>query len=401
MTFAVKSLYPSVDTEAIVTALLIVVAVRSFEHVLKQLLTSGGKERVSTSQYALAAAVDQAWNPLNYVPWLRGRPDFKIETGPPKYSQGRRRIHLQRATIAIIIMLLSLIAEAAFFWGTQTKDVDLTNDLLQIAVNTTNANTGMQIVRRECKPIEVKEGRAHLKAVFSVCNIQKGIVPTQNPENINATIQRKQYAIGVATRQGLQDVESWATFTLLMQKQQNLVVRLNGKLQEETKKEVLAYYRGQGCVVSEPADVTNLKLSNCKNRVDPFEPLKIIVDFMKVWQDGPAGDVGTINGDNILVSAGDVNVGVISRQNFTAVAVLAITATLFVLSFVCTAFVADDTAEVVACMLRERTGQDPTTPTVAMGEGEVRIKRSFNDETQEWYIGTVVPDGYEEKTEGQ
>ncbi len=146
-------------------------------------------------------------------------------------------------------------------------------------------------------------------------------------------------------------------------------------------------------------DVSNILLRNCRRPVDPFEALQIIVDYIAVWQDGEPGDVGTENGKSIFVSPGDIVVGHIFRQNFTTTGILAITMTLLVLSFVLHAFVPDDNTEVVACMLRERTGQEATTPTVAMGDGEVNIKRSFNEETQEWYVGTIIPDGYEEKAE--
>ncbi len=41
MSFAVKSLYPSESQEAIITALLTVVALKSFEYIMKALLVSG------------------------------------------------------------------------------------------------------------------------------------------------------------------------------------------------------------------------------------------------------------------------------------------------------------------------------------------------------------------------
>ncbi len=47
--------------------------------------------------------------------------------------------------MAIVIMLLALASEATFFWGTLTKRVNLMNDHLQIAVNTTDENVGTQI----------------------------------------------------------------------------------------------------------------------------------------------------------------------------------------------------------------------------------------------------------------
>ncbi len=176
----------------------------------------------------------------------------------------------------------------------------------------------------------------------------------------------------------------------------NLVVRLKGNVQQTPSDLVRQYYQASGCRLSGQA-VDKLTLSDCTRKVDAYSALEILVQYIGVVQDGPPGkDVGRPVGELLETSSGDIEVGSIVLLNYTAGTILAISVVLFVVAVFCRAFVVDDTSKVIACMLRERTGQDTSIPTVAMGDGEVRILRSFSKEKQESYVGTVIPDGYEE-----
>lgn len=357
---------------------------------------SGGSERVSTSQYALSVAVDQAWNPFNYASWMRGAPDFEVKYARAADDSLRRKIPLQRASIAVMIALLVLVAEAAFFWGTKPKTVPLTEKQLKIAVNQTNTNHGTKTRRNTCEPIYLMQGRAKLNAVFAACNVMRGTEsPIGSGTTLSATIFRTQFSIGIEIK-GAQNLSSETTFTLLVPRFENLVVRLKGNVQQTPSDLVRQYYQASGCRLSGQA-VDKLTLSDCTRKVDAYSALEILVQYIGVVQDGPPGkDVGRPVGELLETSSGDIEVGSIVLLNYTAGTILAISVVLFVVAVFCRAFVVDDTSKVIACMLRERTGQDTSIPTVAMGDGEVRILRSFSKEKQESYVGTVIPDGYEE-----
>ena len=151
------------------STIVILVGLKSFEYIIKTLLTSTRRDSVNTGKYALEIAADQAYNPLNYVRWWRGRPDFKDEDDDKDF---RKPIPLDRATLAVLICIIVLLAEAAFFYGTMSKTRDLTNEEFHISVQTTDKHNSraVRFTRNFCAPVSVKTGRAKMTAVFAFCH---------------------------------------------------------------------------------------------------------------------------------------------------------------------------------------------------------------------------------------
>ncbi len=138
---------------------------------------------------------------------------------------------------------------------------------------------------KNCKTILLKECRAHLNAVFASCNTQTGVVPPFGlTGEITAKIVLKEFAVGVETT-GAQNVTLWATFTLLVQKEKNLVVRINGEIQPNPEQQVIVHDEVLDCNVANSPDITDLQLRNCRKLEDPFEALRIIVGYIAVWEE--------------------------------------------------------------------------------------------------------------------
>lgn len=398
MFFAVNTLYDSEMLEAIVSAFLIVLAVKSFDYILKSLLTSPGRHCVSTSHYALSLAADQAWNPFNYIKWWCGANEFGeyVQLSNGQRDSNRNAIPLQRATLAVFIVLFTLLAEAAFFWGTMSTKVFLTDGQLKLQMRQSNTNHGTPTEKNTCKPILLGQARAELLGVFAACNIASDLLPPFGPgTQVQSIIERNHYSIAVVFKYGDNvTISSRTTFTLLVQKGDNLVIRLNGSenLKAIPSGLIYDYYqKDAGCTLDRfSGNVGNFPVENCERQIDPTKTLQIIVRYIETMTTGIAGnDVGKPQGDNLFLTPGNVRIGSIAKQNFTAVGVLTISLILLFGALVCCALVRNDTAEVLGCMLRERTGMHPQMATFAMGEGRVEVKRRYMDDEDSFRIVTV------------
>ncbi len=132
--FETKMMFRDPQLECIMCTILILVSLKSFEYIIKTVLTSSPRDSVNTAKYALQIAADQAYNPLNYIRWWRGRSDFDHEDDDMKPEL----IPLDRVAMAVFMCRLVLYVEAAFFYGTMLETRDLTNEQIHISVEITH-----------------------------------------------------------------------------------------------------------------------------------------------------------------------------------------------------------------------------------------------------------------------
>ncbi len=370
------------------STILILVALKSFEFIIKTLLTSTRQDSVNTGKYALEIAADQAYNPLNYIRWWRGRPDFKHEDD----KDFRKRIPLNRATLAVLICIIVLLAEAVFFYGTMSNTRDLTNEHLRISVQTTYKYTPRTFTRNFCAPIDVKTGRAKMTAVFAFCNewtTDGGSLTgaaTKGDFEVRFVASKFSQAVSMRKANHSAMIKSKTVFSVLVPKiTEHLVVPYNGSnalqpiVHEEVKSDLT---KKRGCRVDDSDRANGVyKLTACEHEVDVGKLMEFVLSYVEVNNTDKHGIVGHEVGDNIIAPENEpVELGIIEEHKMTMGALLGVSLSLFGLSILVHVFVKNNNSEVIAAMMREKTLQDMRVPAFSMEEEVIRLDRSKDED---------------------
>ncbi len=383
--FQTNVLFPSEEFENVISTILILVGIKSFEFIIKTLLTSTRQESVNTGKYALEIAADQAYNPLNYIRWVRGKPDFKHEDD----KNFRKPIPLNRATLAVLICVIVLLAEAMFFYGTMSRMRELTNQQLRISVQTTNEHTPRRFTRNFCAPISVETGRAKMTAVFAFCNElsseggSPNAFPTTGDLDIRFVASKFSQTIRMSKGTGNVTVESKTVFSVLVPNvDEHLVVPYNGsnalipRVHEEVRTDFVDKRR---CTVDDSDKANGVyKLTACEHEVDLDKLMELVLSYTEV--NNTHGEVGHEVGNNTIARENKpVTLGVIEEHKMTMAALVAVSLSLFGLSILVHVFVKNNNSEVIAAMMREKTLQDMRVPAFSMEEEIIRLDRSMDE----------------------
>lgn len=393
MGFAIHPLYHSESVERILTAILVIIALKSFEFIIKAVVLSSGRARLNTATFSLRKAMDEAYNPVNYLSWFRANPDFPpqyspLASSPPPYAK-QNRIPLNRAALAILLAALTIIAEATFFYFSLPTATPLSLGHLQLAVNQTNtAENGRTIKVNSCAPVAVNTGRATLSAVFAFCNQESGNVQSVSGPLIKQTITRTHYSLKVSlTVPGTNTYAASETmFSLLLptDKNLNLVVRLRGNQKMATSNAISSYWRDQNCDFDSTGTSADILLRNCAKELRPRDILQFLLTHIAVVQNETKGDIGYPQGDEIIRASGKIVLGQIFLQRATAVGVLSLSVFLFVIAIVLYFAIPNDSSQVIAALLRRETGQDVLAPAVALGDRTLQVSTVFDEEKHSW-----------------
>lgn len=369
MSFSTNTLYTSASTENVVTTILLLIILRSFEYVIKALVTSSGSNKLSTGKFALRIAIDQAFNPLNYIAWYRGKADFEKSKKLTDPSWDSNPIPWRRALSGVALAFVVLFLEALLFYAVTPESTPLFVGQLHLQVNQTNKPQGYKIKTDTCTPIQLETGRGKLNAVFAYCNSQTGNQLIGQPgTSFKAKVFKTGYSLR-ATLQGANNAHSTSetVFSLLMPgKNDNLVVPIINYLQVNPSTELYEYYAERGCQVNITARLESVPLSGCSLPVEASRMLEIMLNYVKVVQDGEPGIVGTRSSERIAVSSENTKIGYIMLQRVTAVVVLVSAVVLVLIAFVCFIFIKDDSTKIIAALLRDKTDQEFYVPAVSM-----------------------------------
>ena len=372
-------LFPSEEMENVVSTILILVGLKSFEFIIKTLLTSTRQNSVNTGKYALEIAADQAYNPLNYIRWWRGRPDFQDDED----KSFRKPIPLNRATLAVLICVMVLLAEAAFFYGTMSKTRKLTNEQLRISVQTTNNHTPRRFTKNFCAPISVPTGRAQMTAVFAFCNERTSDRGSLSG-NLEVHFEASRFAQAIRMWKELDNVtvKSKTVFSVLVPNvDEHLVVPYNGsnELISIVHEEVNAYFGRRGCTVDGSGRKNGVyKLNACENEVDLDQLMEYVLSYVEV--NNTHGEVGhEVGNDTIARENEPVDLGIIEEHKMTMAALLAVSLSLLGLSILVHIFVKNNNTHVIAAMMREKTLQDMRVPAFSMEEEIIHLDQSMDE----------------------
>lgn len=406
MGFAIHPLFSDETFESAASAVLVLLALKSFEYVVKTLMLSSGSSRLNTAKFALANAIDQAYNPLNYFRWVRGTPDTPLPISTditPAVAHGvsqRKRITLSRATLAISLAVLTLLAEAVFFYAVLPAKRDLTLGQLQLAVEQVDTPFDNRELRPDsCTPVEVPSlGRASLTAVFAFCNRQSsngtGSVYSQSsPVFVSgSSIRQRIVKTFYSLRVSMEDtdfgntVQSETSFTLLLpgKSDVNMVVRIFGNTQAKVSNAITAYFKEKGCTIPPNSRADNVTLTNCKGELRPSEILQFHLTHIAIVQNRAAGEIGYPNGDAMMKAPQDKKIGYISLLRITAGGLLGTSLAMLFLAILCNAFRSDDSNAVIAAMIRINTKQSARTPLVALDESTLKVSNEYDSQLGTW-----------------
>lgn len=397
--FDIRTLYPSETWENVMTAIFQLFALRAFEFIFKSLILSSGRNRLSTAAYALDCAADEAFNPVNYFMWYSGCPDFPPDSNPHSdspdsaaSSSPKRRIPLNRATLAIALAALVLIAEALFFYSTQQKTRLLPLKHLRLSVHHSNKSLSDERIIRPnaCAPLDIEAGRATLRGTFAFCNWQSGSAPFVSGSAIRQIITQTEFSLKVnLSVPGVPGAwsASRTAFSLLIAtpRRETLVVRLHGRPQENTTRVIERIYSRQRCSVPPNADLANVLLTGCGGELRPEEVLQAFLDHIEVRTYGNVYDIGWALDGVIQRPKQDLQVGQIEQQRVTAVGMLCITVAFVGVSIAVFFLVPNDGAQVLGALLRRETGQDARVPTVALEDHTLQASApEFDEESKMW-----------------
>lgn len=374
--FKTNVLFQNEEIENIVITILILVGLKSFEFIIKTLLTSTRQQSVNTGKYALEIAADQAYNPLNYIRWWRGRPDFNHE-GDKDF---RKPIPLSRATLAVLICFMVLLTEAAFFYANMSKTRNLTVKDLTLSIQTSLNHKEHPFKKNFCTPIKIDTGRAQMTAVFAFCNkhteetISAGATGTSGNQILR--FEASQYWQSVSLTKGSTVTTSKTTFSLLVPDQkQHLVVPYNGTnaLVKPLEAEVKAHLENDRKCQLNLQNITNGEYSfpKCPHDVEVDHLMEMVLSYTEL--NLTSGEVGHDAGNNVVTEKKQLNIGVIEEHKISMVALIAVTGTMFVFAVLCHVFVQNNNADVIAAMMREKTLQDMRVPAFSMDEEIIRL----------------------------
>ncbi len=398
MAFKTNVLFKNEDLENIVTTIFILIGLKSFEFIIKTLLTSTRGESVNTGKYSLSVATDQAFNPLNYIKWIRGTSDFQSFRCDGELKEFRKPIPLNRATLAVLICLLTLVAEGFFFFGTMSKNRDLYNTDFTLSVQTSNKHVFRKFTHNYCAPISVDTGRAKLTAVFAFCNEQRssggvmGFAKLAASRNLYVDFKATAFAQSVVLKDmnSNNSIISKTMFSILVpDADEHLVVPYNGSnaLNAPAHHEIMNdFVNKRHCQVNTTNRASGrYELKSCQHEVNIGELMRLVLSYNEL--NTTHGTVGHEVGNSSIAMEGmKLKLGSIEENKMSAEVLLAVSLSLFLIAFICNLFVKNYNSEVIAAMMREKTGQDMRVPAFSMDDEVIHLDRnSFDEEGRNWY----------------
>lgn len=397
-----KTIFPDELWEDVVVAILVLVSLKSFEFIVKTMLTSTRNMKVNTARYALEIAVDEAFNPLNFWKWYRGSSDFESKNPTLNEKEKRRPIPLSRATLAVLVAVLVLTTEAMFFFFSQSSDRILYHTDFEMTVNSTDTHAKrFEIEADFCTPKKIETRRAQLTSVFAFCNSVNG-AKFRSGGATRISFSNNEYSQSVTlSSNGTGEITSTTTFSILVPDHPNhLVVRYNAtkKLSLNALREIQAYVSQLGCRMKNSKDGDKeYDVINCQHAWTKEDATKLMTTILQYTQvdienrdRGSAITVGHYAGGRVVEEKTLLEVGVLQEKKLKVYAIFIFTGALFAIALAIHLLIQNDATAVIAGILRKETGQDISIPAVSMGSHEVQIEFDQQDEPPSFRLSHSV-----------
>jgi len=376
-------------TEAILSAILILVGLRCFEYIVYTIIMLGSRDEMSTRRYAYKKAVEKAWNPLTLCKWLFNI--NKLDTRGGTVSEAHVNMSTQRKIGCFFVVLVLISGEAALFYGTQSTTQAVTIRDLDIAFLQSNQiNTAIK-ADASCDPTEVPNlNRLSLNAIAALCyqTIPQSIF---TEETIEATIERNDFSLTVQLNASGTIDRATAITSLLLPGGGDIVVQLLDNIQTNAVQALRDYYTINGCDISgDSAD--RLSLDGCESQLSARVALFEISQYIQVERRKSL--IGSTSEATITPDRMETEIGQFDIQNFTTVGIIVIASLLVVIAMLLNLFANDSSEEIISDLIKEAAHISCTINSEAFPDRTICRHASVNETGTVGYVGVKVPPGF-------
>lgn len=337
---------------------------------------------------------------MNWIKWARGKPDFA--PNDTVSDEHRKPIPLSRATLAILFAVLVLSAEAALYFSQRKDEIPLYIQDFRLTVKRTETFKDRQLDKDLCHAHKLETGRASMTAVFAFCNKLKKSESGALTGDLDVQFTVNEYAqkVAVSSRgRGSSTVtkaESITSFVIMVpDEKEHLVVPFEAEDDlniTEAVRMIEGYLKERECknIVRKPDGL--FEVEECTQAVDVFKLTEFVLGFIDFDHSagGVGGDTRGIIGRendggivrlNTKEDKGPI-LGTVEQMKIRDEGLLGLTAALLIIAILIYFCVPNDTTEVVAFLMREKTSQDPYIPAYAMNDESIHVVLGNDEEDQ-------------------